>query len=208
MTTVKKQAAATAKTKKTAATKKSGATEKAKSSKTTAVKKTTVKKATAKKTAEKKTAEKKVAEKKKAVKKATAKKPSYTEAVKAAGTVLFNLRALDLTLLNLQGITDTSDFMILATCESEAQMQAILDALSKEFKALGISSRTEYKPGINMRWAVFDAGFDLMVHLFEEGKREELAIDRLYGDAVITKLEEKDFIQTKTKKTKAKNELI
>ncbi len=140
--------------------------------------------------------------------KKSAKNTSYTEAVRMAATTLFELRALDLELLDLQGISETSDFMILATCESEAQMQAILDALSKDFKAKKMPYRTEYKPGINMRWAVFDAGFDLIVQLFEESKREELAFEKLYGDAKIAKLEEKDFIQTKAKKVKIENELI
>ncbi len=144
--------------------------------------------------------------------KATARKSTgkaaYTEAVQMAATTLFELRALNLELLDLQGISETSDFMILATCESEAQMQAILDALAKDFKARKMPYRTEYKPGINMRWAVFDAGFDVMIQLFEESKREELAFDRLYGDAKIAKLEEKDFIRTKAKKVKIENELI
>ena len=59
-----------------------------------------------------------------------------------------------------------------------------------------------------MRWAVFDAGFDLIVQLFEEGKRDELALDKLYSDAPITELEEKNFIQKTTKKAKAKDDLI
>ncbi len=98
--------------------------------------------------------------------------------------------------------------MIIATCESEAQMQAILDELSKEFKHQGLQHRTEYKPGINMRWAVFDAGFDLMIQLFEETKREELAFDKLYSDAKIIDLEEKNFVKTKAKKAKVEDELI
>ncbi|MCK9181569.1 MAG: ribosome silencing factor [Fibrobacteraceae bacterium] len=208
--------------KKTAA--KKAPAKKAVTAKTKAVKKTAVKKVAAKKpavkkapakkiVAAKKAAPKKTQVKKTAAKKATAKpvakvltpaKPSYTESVKAAASLLFQLRAQKLQLLDLRGITDTADFMIIATCESEAQMQAILNELSKEFKSRGIESKTEYKPGINMRWAVFDAGFDLMVQLFEETKREELAFDKLYGDAKITDLDEKDFIadaDTKVEKT-------
>lgn len=168
---------------------------------TKVTKKATVSKAT-------KASAKKTDAAKKAQPKKSTKKAAYTEAVQMAATTLFELRALHLELLNLQGISETSDFMILATCESEAQMQAILDALSKDFKAKKMPYRTEYKPGINMRWAVFDAGFDLIVQLFEESKREELAFDKLYGDATITKLEEKDFIQAKAKKVKIENELI
>ena len=80
--------------------------------------------------------------------------------------------------------------------------------LSKEFKHQGMQHRTEYKPGINMRWAAFDAGFDLMIQLFEETKREELAFDKLYSDAKIINLEEKNFVKTKAKKAKVEDELI
>ena len=195
MTTAKKA------TTKTAAAKKPVA-------KKTAAKKPAEKKVAAKKATVKKTAEKKVAVKVAAVKKAAPKKETYAEAVKTAAEILFQLRAQNLQLLDLRGISETSDYMIIATCESEAQMQAILDELSKEFKHQGMLHRTEYKPGINMRWAAFDAGYDLMIQLFEETKREELAFDKLYSDAKITNLEEKNFVKTKAKKAKVEDELI
>ena len=98
----------------------------------TVTKKTTVKKTatkTAAKATEKKTTAKasvKKAEKKTVVKKTakTTKKVSsqktYSEAVQAAAKILFELRAQKLQLIDLRGISETSDFMLLATCESEA----------------------------------------------------------------------------------------
>ena len=59
-----------------------------------------------------------------------------------------------------------------------------------------------------MRWAVFDAGFDLMVQLFEESKRKELAFDKLYSDAKVTDLDEKNCVKKATKKAKADDELM
>lgn len=203
-TTTKAAAAKKAPAKKTTVKK---TTVKAATSKAVA-KKTTAKKTVEKKATAKKTAEKKVTTKATAVKKALPKKEVYAEAVKTAAEILFELRAQNLQLLDLRGISETSDFMIIATCESEAQMQAILDELSKEFKHQGMQHRTEYKPGINMRWAAFDAGFDLMIQLFEETKREELAFDKLYSDAKIINLEEKNFVKTKAKKAKVEDELI
>ena len=160
------------------------------------------------KVAVKKAADKKSTEKKPAVKKAAVKKVAYTESVSNAAKILFELRAQKLQLIDLRGISETADFMIIATCESEAQMQAILTELSKTFKHQGLPHRTEYKPGINMRWAVFDAGFDLMVQLFEESKRKELAFDKLYSHAKVTDLHEKNFVKKATKKAKADDELI
>ena len=160
------------------------------------------------KVAVKKAADKKSTEKKPAVKKAAVKKVAYTESVSNAAKILFELRAQKLQLIDLRGISETADFMIIATCESEAQMQAILTELSKTFKHQGLPHRIEYKPGINMRWAVFDAGFDLMVQLFEESKRKELAFDKLYSDAKVTDLDEKNVVKKATKKAKADDELI
>lgn len=192
MTLPKKTTKATAEKKAVKTVKKTAS----KTKTTSAAKKAPAKKAAATKTATK-------------PKTTRVKKAAYTESVKAAATILFDYRALNIQLLDLRGIADEkTDFMILATCESEAQMQAILDELSKEFKAQALPHRTEYKPGTNMCWAVFDAGFDLMVQLFEENKRADLAFDKLYSDATITDLAEKDFVQKKSKKTEEENALV
>ncbi len=114
------------------------------------------------------------------------------QSVRLAATILFQLRAEKVELMDLRGIKDAADFFLIATCESEAQMQAILNELTKEFKVQKINTLgVEYKSGV--RWAVFDAGLDLMVHLFEETKREEVSFARLYSDAQAVELSEKDF---------------
>ena len=102
------------------------------------------------------------------------------QSVQIGASILFELRAQNVQLIDLRGIKDVTDYFLVATCESEAQMQAILNELRKEFKANKLPSvGVEYKEGV--RWAVFDAGLDLMVHLFEEEKRNEISLDRLYA---------------------------
>jgi ribosome-associated protein len=134
----------------------------------------------------------------KAVKAPVKVEKTFSEAVSIAATSLFELRAEKVQLIDLRGVNDVADYYIVATCTSEAQMQAILNELTKEFKAKNIQTKgIEYKSGV--QWAVFDAGFELMVHLFEETKREEIQMDRLYSDAAIETLEEKDFIKETTK---------
>ena len=135
----------------------------------------------------------------KAVKAPVKVEKTFSEAVSIAATSLFELRAENVQLIDLRGVNDVADYYLIATCTSEAQMQAILNELTKEFKAKNIQTKgIEYKSGV--QWAVFDAGFELMVHLFEETKREEIQMDRLYSDAAIQTLEEKDFIKETTKK--------
>lgn len=113
-------------------------------------------------------------------------------AVRTSAAVLFALRAANVELMDLRGVKDVTDYFLVATCDSEAQMQAILAELEKEFKAAGLQSLgVEYRSGV--RWAIFDAGLDLMVHLFEESKREEIQLARLYSDAKTEVLNEADF---------------
>ena len=127
--------------------------------------------------------------------------------VQIGAGILFELRAQNVQLIDLRGIKDVTDFFLVATCESEAQMQAILNELRKEFKANKLPSvGVEYKEGV--RWAVFDAGLDLMVHLFEEEKRNEISLDRLYADGKIVELDEADFVKKTSKKKSSEDELV
>lgn len=137
----------------------------------------------------------------------TTKNQDLPESIQLGASILFELRAQDIQLIDLRGIKDVTDFFLVATCESEAQMQAILNELHKEFKANKIPTvGVEYKEGV--RWAVFDAGLDLMVHLFEEEKRAEISLDRLYADGKIVTLEEKDFVKKAETKKSDDNELV
>ena len=137
----------------------------------------------------------------------TTNKQELPQSVQMGASILFELRAQNVQLMDLRGIKDVTDFFLVATCESEAQMQAILNELRKEFKANKLPSvGVEYKEGV--RWAVFDAGLDLMVHLFEEEKRNEIALDRLYADGQIETLDENDFVKKTTKKKSSEDELV
>ncbi|MCQ2054623.1 MAG: ribosome silencing factor [Fibrobacter sp.] len=137
----------------------------------------------------------------------TTNKKDLPEAIQLGASILFELRAQNVQLIDLRGIKDVTDFFLIATCESEAQMQAILNEFHKEFKANKLPSvGVEYKEGV--RWAVFDAGLDLMVHLFEEEKRNEIALDRLYADGKIMELNEADFVKNNKNKKSDDNELV
>ena len=137
----------------------------------------------------------------------TTKKQELPQSVQVGASILFELRAQNVQLMDLRGVKDVTDYFLVATCESEAQMQAILNELRKEFKANKLPSvGVEYKEGV--RWAVFDAGLDLMVHLFEEEKRSEISLDRLYADGKIETLDEHNFVKKTNKKKSSEDELV
>ena len=129
-----------------------------------------------------------------AVVKSTQPKPVLPISVDLAARVLFKLRTEKVQLLDLRGHSDIADYFLIGTCSSEAQMQAILSALQREFKTEHVENLgVEYRAGV--RWAVFD-GVDVMVHIFEEGARVEYALDRLYRDGKQIELQAEEFLET------------
>ena len=136
------------------------------------------------------------------------KQEPLPECVSLAANILFQLRAEQVQLIDLRGINDVADFYLIGTCTSEAQMQTILNELTKEYKAKQIvTNGVEYKSGV--QWAVLDAGLDLMVHLFEQTKREEIGLDILYRTGKVSMLNEKDFItKPEEKKAEESNDFI
>ena len=94
-----------------------------------------------------------------------------------------------------------ADWYLVATCTSEAQMQAILNTLTKDYKAAKIPTvGVEYRSGV--QWAVLDVG-EIMVHLFEENKRNEFALDLLWRDGKVIELNSDDFVSASAKVTQS-----
>ena len=118
--------------------------------------------------------------------------PKLPESAQLIAQTMFELRCEDVKLVDLRGISDVADFYIVGSCGSEAQMQAVLTALQRNFRSKKLTSLgIEYKAGV--RWAVFDA-VDAMAHLFEEQARDEYALEKLWKDGEISDLKAEEFI--------------
>lgn len=125
---------------------------------------------------------------------------NYPDSVNIGAQVLFELRTENVELLDLRSISGVVDWFLVGTCESSAQMQAILGELKKAYKiAGGDNAKIEYKD--LTRWAVLDAG-DIMVHLFEQSRREEIALEELWKKGKIIPLAAEDFATKKKTKVK------
>ncbi len=108
-----------------------------------------------------------------------------------AAAVLFARKAEDAVLLDLRGLSTLTDYYLICTCQNEAHMRALLNAI---YRALSREStkalRSEYLPGV--RWAVLDYG-DLIIHLFEKNTRGYYSLERLWGDAKSKHLKPEDY---------------
>lgn len=92
-------------------------------------------------------------------------------------------KALDVTVMDLRGISGEVDYFVLATGESDLQIRAIVDAVVDRLRTEAGERplHREGQPGTS-RWIVLDY-FDLVVHVFDPELRRHYDLERLWGDA-------------------------
>jgi ribosome-associated protein len=91
-------------------------------------------------------------------------------------------KALDPIILDLQGISSVTDYMVICSAQSEPQLKAIANGVEKTLKE-EFDRRALAVDGFpTSQWIVMDYG-DVMVHIFHEQKRPQYALEDLWSDA-------------------------
>lgn len=81
------------------------------------------------------------------------------------------------------------DFFILCTGTSDTQVDALSDSVEKEV-LLGLKERPWHREGFeNKEWILLDY-VDIVVHIFKQDVRSNYRLEELWGDAVISKIED------------------
>ncbi len=90
-------------------------------------------------------------------------------------------KAEDVRILDVTGKSTVTDYLLIATGTSEPHLRALRKAVESTLKENAIHTigfdRTE-----SSGWLVVD-GFDFMVHLFTEDKRDYYNLEHLWKDA-------------------------
>lgn len=90
-------------------------------------------------------------------------------------------KAIDLRVLQLEKVSDFTDFFLICTGTSERQVQAIADAVQEKMREEQV--RPLHVEGYNRgQWVLLDYG-DFVVHIFQEEPRRFYSLERLWGDA-------------------------
>lgn len=105
-------------------------------------------------------------------------------------------KAEEVRILEISPLTTIADYMVLATGQSDRQVQAIAENIRKGLKKYGKAQDVE---GITEgRWAVIDYG-DVIVHVFHEEMRKLYDMDGLWSQATrIEPSEPKPGVQAAT----------
>ena len=99
--------------------------------------------------------------------------------MKAALAALDDLKADEISLIDLMGKTSIADFMIIATGRSTTQVGALADRVVKAIKETG--GGTPAVEGVPANdWVLIDAG-DLIVHIFRPDVRQFYNLEKMWG---------------------------
>ena len=111
---------------------------------------------------------------------ATPAREPASAAMRAASMCL-DMKANDVVLLNLSGVTDMTDYFVIASGTSDTHVRAIGEHLITELKKEGV--RVHHVEGVQQgRWVLLDF-VDFVVHIFHPTLRSFYQIERLWSDA-------------------------
>ena len=110
----------------------------------------------------------------------TARLPAERKARVAARAAL-DKKALDLVVLDVQSISNVTDYFLVCSGRSTTHLKTISDAIREELKEAGV--RPLHAEGMaESGWILLDYG-DVLMHVFLEDTRAYYALERLWGDA-------------------------
>lgn len=97
-------------------------------------------------------------------------------------TALEDKKADNLKLLHVGGVSDITDYLLLATGNSEPHLRALRIEAEKVLDAAHAKIAGMDSGGFNSGWTVVDA-YQIMVHFFTAEQRENYALEKLWKDA-------------------------
>ena len=108
---------------------------------------------------------------------------------KALVEALLDKRALDVVSMDVADVTPLADSFVLASGNSDVHMNALVnavtDCLDQHHEAYKVEG------AMSSQWTLIDAG-NIVVHIFSVKTREYYKVERIWGDAKITRYESHD----------------
>ncbi len=98
-----------------------------------------------------------------------------------AAQLCLDMKANDVLLLDLRGVTDMADYFVIASGTSDTHVRSIGEHVMAEMKKVGLS--VHHTEGLQQgRWVLLDF-FDFVVHVFTPETRTFYDLERLWGSA-------------------------
>lgn len=115
---------------------------------------------------------------------------SYPELVYAVIEGMENVKAQDISVLNLQALENAvCDFFVICSGTSDTQVKAICDRVEKEVREKLDEKPWHVEGKDSADWVLMDY-VSVVAHIFKPETREFYDLESLWGDAEVVMLEE------------------
>ncbi len=105
------------------------------------------------------------------------------------GEALLEKKAEDITLLDVHKLTTLTDTFVVCHASSDVQIKALADNVAKQTREL-LNEKPWQQEGLQeRRWVILDY-VNVVVHIFKKELRSHYALERIWSDAAVTKIEE------------------
>tara|TARA_B100001750_G_C14950779_1_gene323471 strand:- start:138 stop:482 length:345 start_codon:yes stop_codon:yes gene_type:complete len=109
---------------------------------------------------------------------------------KEIANLMLEKKALDIKIFDVKKITTMTDHFIICSTDSEPQTKAITVHIEKTMKKMGVKP-ISIEGQNKLEWVLMDY-VSFIVHIFKIDKREFYDLDRLWADAKITSIQDKN----------------
>ena len=104
--------------------------------------------------------------------------------------LMLEKKANNVKIFDVKDITTMTDYFIVCSSDSEPQTKAIANNIERTLKKNGIKP-TNIEGQNKLEWILMDY-ITFIIHIFRSDKRQFYDLDRLWADAKITSIEDKD----------------
>jgi ribosome-associated protein len=125
---------------------------------------------------------------------AAATASSSIAAAQRAAAVCLDVKANDVVILNLDGVSDMTDCFLIASGTSDTHVRSIAEHVMTELRKEGL--RAHHVEGLSQgRWVLLDY-VDFLVHVFHPTLRDFYQLERLWGDAEVIRVQTEHATET------------
>ncbi|MCW9707436.1 ribosome silencing factor [Fodinibius salsisoli] len=102
---------------------------------------------------------------------------------------MLDRKAEDITVIDVHGLTTLTDKFVVCHASTDVQIKAIANHISQETKEQLGEKPWKEEGRESRRWVILDY-VNVVVHIFKKELREYYALERMWNDAPVRKIEE------------------
>ncbi len=109
--------------------------------------------------------------------------------IEVIGEALLDRKAEDITVLDVHELTTLADKFVICHASTDVQIKAIADNVNKETREQLNEKAWKEEGRETRRWVILDY-VNVVVHIFKKELRDYYALERMWNDAPVRKIEE------------------